>query len=383
MGAAGQDRADLDPGRTLGHDPGRAAGCDHMVLFDDQVAVVIVNVFAGNTSRDSVLEALNGLFAVHKCLDGHAGNRFSAFAAVHFADDQLLGDIDHSASQITGVRCTKSRVGQTLAGAVCRHEVLQNVQAFTEVGLDGQLDGTACGIRHQSAHTCQLLDLLVAASGTGVGHHEDIVVLIKASQQHLCQLVIDIRPGLDDRAVALFVRDQTAAEVFGNLIDGILRLLKEVLLLRGHCDIRDGDSHGSDRGILVAHGLDQVEDFRCLESAVSVDDSLQDLLQVFFLDQEVHLKFEEILRDRSVNEAQVLRQNFIEEKPAEGGGDHACDCLAVRVLSGHADIDFGVQGDVVVFVGQDRLVHVAEVFSFSGLTIALLGQVIDTKDHIL
>ena len=60
-----------------------------------------------------------------------------------------------------------------------RHEVLQYVQTFTEVGLDGQLDRTTGCIRHQTTHTCQLLDLLVGTTGTGVRHHEDVVVFIQ------------------------------------------------------------------------------------------------------------------------------------------------------------------------------------------------------------
>ena len=62
-------------------------------------------------------------------------------------------------------------------------EVLQYVQTFSEVGLDGQLDGTAGCISHQTTHTGKLFDLLIGTTGTGICHHEDVIVFIKAGQQ--------------------------------------------------------------------------------------------------------------------------------------------------------------------------------------------------------
>ena len=62
---------------------------------------------------------------------------------------------------------------------MCGHKVLKYVQALTEVRLDRQLDGTAGSISHQSTHACQLLDLLVGTTRTGIRHHKDVVVAVK------------------------------------------------------------------------------------------------------------------------------------------------------------------------------------------------------------
>ena len=72
------------------------------------------------------------------------------------------------------------------------------------------------GIRHQSSHTCQLLDLLIRTTGSGVSHHEDVVVLIQASQQIVGQLIVRLLPGIDHLFITLLLGDKTAAEVLGD-----------------------------------------------------------------------------------------------------------------------------------------------------------------------
>jgi len=47
-------------------------------------------------------------------------------------DDQLLGDVDESTSQVAGVGRAKRRVTEALAGAVGRDEVLEDREAFAE-----------------------------------------------------------------------------------------------------------------------------------------------------------------------------------------------------------------------------------------------------------
>ena len=59
------------------------------------------------------------------------------------------------------------------------NKVFQYVQTFTEIGLNRQLDGTSGSIGHQTTHTGQLLNLLVRTTGTGIGHHINIVIFIK------------------------------------------------------------------------------------------------------------------------------------------------------------------------------------------------------------
>ena len=107
-------------------------------------------------------------------------------AAIHLADDDVLRRVDELAGQVTGVRGLQRGVGQTLAGAVRRDEVLEHGQTFAEVRDDRPLDDFAGGLGHQTAHTGELFDLLPVTTRTGVHHQEDRVQFLAPS---LCSRV--------------------------------------------------------------------------------------------------------------------------------------------------------------------------------------------------
>ena len=81
-------------------------------------------------------------------------------AAVFLVDNHVLRNIDEASRQIARVRRTDSRIGQTLAGAVCREEVLENRKAIAERRANRQLNDATRRIGHQAAHTGHLRDLL-------------------------------------------------------------------------------------------------------------------------------------------------------------------------------------------------------------------------------
>ena len=132
-----------------------------------------------------------------------------------------------------------------------RHEILQYVQTFTEIGLDRQLDGPSRRIRHQSAHTSKLFDLLVGSTGSGIRHHINIIVFIQTGKQHFRQFFIGVVPSLHNRTISLLLRDQSTAEIHGNLIYRRLRRLQHFLFLRGHRHIGNRNRHSRLRGILI------------------------------------------------------------------------------------------------------------------------------------
>ena len=137
----------------------------------------------------------------HRALDVVLG------AAVLAADDHVLGDVDQPAGQVARVRGAQRGVGEALAGAVGRDEVLEHGQALHEVGLDRTLDDLALRVGHQPAHPGQLADLRERAAGTGVGHHEDGVHLVEVAVQRLADLVGGPIPQAGDRLVALLLGD--------------------------------------------------------------------------------------------------------------------------------------------------------------------------------
>ena len=157
LGAAGQYRADLDMGHAVGL--GQQVDllvAEHRVVADDHLA------------RFGITEIVDQIPAAEAF--GQRLDHFVAFAdvvyfdtvvgaAVLLADDDVLRYVDQTAGQIPGVSRTQGGVRQALAGAAGGDEVLQDVQAFTVVGADRHLDGTAGGVGDQAAHTGQLADL--------------------------------------------------------------------------------------------------------------------------------------------------------------------------------------------------------------------------------
>ena len=90
-----------------------------------------------------------------------------------FSDHQVLGHVNQTTCQVTGVRCLQRRVGQTFTCTVGGNKVLQHIQTFTEVGRDGGLNDGAVRLGHQTTHTRQLTDLSGRAASARVGHHVD------------------------------------------------------------------------------------------------------------------------------------------------------------------------------------------------------------------
>ena len=134
LGFAGQHRADLDALDTGGLNRGGQILGDLLVEADDQVAFVIELVFESHAADDAVAQRLDDFARFDDRLDVDA----IAGAAIDLGDDHVLRHVAQAAGEIAGVGRLQSGVGQSLAGAVRRDEVLQHVQAFAEVGGDGR-----------------------------------------------------------------------------------------------------------------------------------------------------------------------------------------------------------------------------------------------------
>ena len=184
---------------VLGLDDVGQLGAVDLVALGDDLAAALGRDVAGRDAAEEVVVRLARL-VVHGQLDELLG------AAVGLADDHVLRDVDQTPRQVSGVGGTQGGVGEALAGAVGRDEVLEHRQAFHEVGLDRALDDLALRVGHQATHARQLADLLERATGTRVGHHEDGVQLVEVLLHRLGDLVGRLVPLLDDSLVALLLR---------------------------------------------------------------------------------------------------------------------------------------------------------------------------------
>ena len=356
---------------------------DHAVCLDHDFARIrIHNVLGDVATGDSVLQRLDGLLAVHEGLDLHVRD-FLALGAVHFADNEILGDVDQTSGQITRVCRTERRIRESLSCAVRGDKVLQNVQTLTEITRNRKFDRMSRRIRHEAAHAGELLNLLIGTAGSGVRHHEDVVVLVKAFKQILGELLIRLLPGLDDFLIALLVGRKTAAVVLADFLDLRLRFRDEALLGLRDGHIRNRNGHARNRRILVADGLDIVQHFRRAGKSVHVDDLLENLLALLLLDEEVNLGLQLVLRLGAIHKAEVLRNNLIEEDASRGSLLNFRTLFAVRALLREADLNLGLQCNLVVCVSEQRLVRALEAHTLALRAVALLGQVVDAENHIL
>ena len=114
----------------------------------------------------------------------------------------------------------KRGVGQTLAGAVGRVEVLENGQAFLEVRDDRRLDDLARRLGHQAAHAGKLAHLgrrtararmaTSCRSSSSASGGRSVVELDRLDAGHhlVGDLFRALGPGVDDLVVLLALGDQ-------------------------------------------------------------------------------------------------------------------------------------------------------------------------------
>ena len=235
---------------------------------------------------------------------------------------------------------------------MCWHEVLEYVKTLTEAWLDRKLDCTTCCISHESSHTCKLFDLLIRSTGSGICHHEDVVVLIKTCKKCLCKGIICILPCLDNLFVTLLISDKSTLVLSCNLIYSVLCISDHLWLLWWHCHIWNWNCHGSLGWILVSHSFDIVKNLCCCCSSVCVDNLLKDLLDLFLTNVELNLKLECILSLWSVYKTKILWNVLIEYQKT-----YCCLCktwnlCAVRKLYCTVYKDILVKSNLLVLVSE-------------------------------
>src|SRR5216683_2793374 len=122
---------------------------DLLVHVDNDRALEILDLVERNTAHNAVAQRLD--------FDAGFDDRFDedavAGAAIAFIDDHVLCDVDEATGEVAGIGGLERRIGQALARAVRRDEVLQHGQPFAEVGGYRRFDDFAARLGHQTAHT--------------------------------------------------------------------------------------------------------------------------------------------------------------------------------------------------------------------------------------
>ncbi len=153
---AGERRADLDALHSRGLDHVHVLfGKQNVGLDDDLAGLGIVHWLSRRPAENALTQSGNDLAGIDDGLHREA----AVGPAIELGDDRVLRDVDETTGQVTRVRRLQRGVREALAGTVGRVEVLENVEAFLEVGRDRSLDDRAVGTRHEAAHAGELLHL--------------------------------------------------------------------------------------------------------------------------------------------------------------------------------------------------------------------------------
>ena len=215
-------------------------------------------------------------------------------AAIRLVDDHVLRDVDETAREVARVGRLERGVGEALARAVRRDEVVLHLEAFAEVRRDRRLDDLARRLRHQSAHAGELADLLFRSARAGVGHDVDRVegLAFLVERFHLAEHRVGdffgrLRPDGDDLVVALAVRD-CAFEVLRFDLDHLVaRLADERGLLLRDDQVVDADRQPRPGRVGEAQVLEGVEHLDGLLEPELQIAALHELLQALLLQEAV------------------------------------------------------------------------------------------------
>ena len=283
--------------------------------------------------------------------------------AVFHRDDRILRDVDQTARQITRIRGLQRGVGQTLAGAVRRVEVLEHRETFLEVGDDRALDDLARGLRHQAAHAGKLLHLRGRTARAGVRHHVDrvdrnlaaglLVLLHRGNFLHhrVGDAIGALRPGVDHLVVLLALGDQAVLILLLVLLGERAGLLDHFPLRVRHHHVVLAERNAGLERVVEAERHDAVAEDHCLLlPAVAVDGV--DHSGDFALGHQLVRGVE-----RNLGRA---RQHLAEHHAARRGVVPAPNFLAVLVQPLPAILDLGVERDRLLIQRMLDVRHGAE-----------------------
>ena len=346
----------------------------HLVLVDlvagfyqQRVAEGIGNVFQRNPAQHPVAQGLDDLARLDQRRHFDSVHR----AAVVIPHHAVLGHVHQPPSEVAGVGRLERRIGQPLARAVGGDEVLQHTQPLAEVGRDGRLDDFSGGLGHQPAHAGQLLHLLGAAPGAGIGHDIDRVDLAvrldrvgAQGVQHLVgHAVREPGPNIDHLVVALAFGDEAVHVLLPHLDHLLLSVGQEGGLVRGNLHVVNGDGEPGPGRMEEAQPLEFVQHGHGLHVAGQPVGHVDQVRQLLLFQQPV-----------DVAELHCLRDVRPQEHPAHGGID---------LLALHDHFDLGLQPHLAVVVGHLHVVAADESHALADGAGDLLRHPVQPQHHVL
>ena len=260
-----------------------------------------------------------------------------------------------------------------------RNEVLEHRHSLFEVRQNRVLDnllsfGTGfLGLCHQTTHTRELLDLVLRTTGTRVEHHvygvEALVGLGHLLEQNVAQVVVDVSPSIDNLVVALVVGDETHIIVVLDFVDLSLSLLNDVVLFLRDDDVVEVERQSCNISHAITEVLDTVEELAGASHTNGLDNVSNDAA-------------EGLLRNDVIEETNLVGHDAVDNHATYRRFDSAANGLAFNdVVDNHLHRSMKVA--LAFIVGYDGLFRTVEYLSLALGSRAQLGDIVETKHHIL
>ena len=186
----------------------------------------------------------------------------------------------------------------------------------------------------------------------------------------LLQVVVDVCPGVDDLIVALLIGDKTHIEVGLDLIDLVLTTLDDRCFLLRHDDVVEVEGKTGEVRHAVTEVLHTVE-----ERASSVHTYVFD-----YVGDELT---QSLLRDDTVEEANLLRDDLVDDDTSHGGLYDMADRITLLINVVNQTFHLSVLVDTLLVECDDSLFRTIEGLTLTLCTRTDLGDIVKTEHHIL
>ena len=350
---------------------------DQIARLDNDFAVQrIDDVVQGRAAENALAQRLDDVAAFD---DGAHGQTFGR-AAIDMGDDAVLRHVDQTTGQVARVRRLERRVGQALARAMGRVEVLEHGEAFLEVRDNRRFDDLARRLGHQTAHAGKLLHLRRRTAGARMRHHVDgvhrLALLGRGDALHhlVRHLVGAARPGVDHLVVLFALSDQAVHVLLLELLDHGLGVADQCFLGRRNDQVVLAEGNARAAGLSEAQRHQAIgEDHRLLLAAMAID-HVDDVLHVLLRKQAV---------DQRKLHVAMTRQNFRQQHAAGRRLDDPDHRVAIGIDRVQARLDLGVHAEYAGVQGVLDFADVREHHALARLVLTLHRDVVQAEHNVL
>src|SRR6056297_195750 len=319
LALTGQNRANLDALKAGIFDSGDPILINHVVRFNQHlVSNRIDNFIQGHPTKDTIAKTLDHFAAFS------LGGNFDSVKgiAILLSNDGILGDVNQTPGQITGVGRLQRRISQTLTCAVGRDKVLENRQAFSEICGNRGFNNRTVRLSHQTAHPRQLTNLLGTTTRSRISHHVNGIegwnrnglsffrnefVDGNISKHDAGNILSTLGPDIDYLVVAFAIGNQTFSILLLNVLYLIRSDADPCFFGVGNFHIIKTDGDTGEGGKAEAGLLDLVSEDNCFFGAGKPETDIDQLGNLLL----AHDQIDMFKRDNS-------RNNLVKQNPSNG-----------------------------------------------------------------